>query len=113
MGTWVETGDQSASSATTGTITGVDTSGMFVGFTNYYGTGAITPNGGETQVITKIFGNITLGVTTKAGAASTTTGGSCVGATHTNTSGVYLNASAASADQPYNLNSVMQPFLAQ
>lgn len=98
LGTWVETANQSGTSGSTGTITGVDANGMFLDFANFYTGGSaasVTWNGSESQQVLQQgpFTTQALGVTTKAGSASTTVGfASSTNVTRYNLAGVYIRA---------------------
>lgn len=100
FGTWVAPGNSYTSTAATGTITGVDSSGLFLGLLGSLGTDA-SSYGGATQVSNySPNANIRGGVYTKAGAASGSFSITMAAEWHCSIMGVYVNAGGASAVAP-------------
>lgn len=97
FGTWVLPGNVNSATPSTGSITGVDSTGFFLNFASIFNAIAVTaPGTGATSFanVADAGNNIRAYATTIAGAASATWQPTLASAAQVNVGGVYVNAGA-------------------
>jgi hypothetical protein len=95
LGTWVAPGDTDVTSPSTGTITGVDSSGLFIGALSIYDVSTVTSDGTFSAVADYLQdADVRAHVASKAGAASATYNPTLSAGLHSNPIGVYVKAAS-------------------